>query len=700
MTRLRALIPLALIICASLNIKAQNATTLKVGSPIERTLAKGETHEFAVSMDENGFAQLIVEQRGIDVVVDVSLPSGNVLREFDTPNGAQGPEHVSFVALTAGSYRIAVSALDSDNTTSGQYQIQLVEVRPATDQELKTGKNQAVAKDKGVALLSQMDGSIAEIKSPITRIQAQLRVADLLWEFDEKRSSKYLSDAVADTKEYIALLDANSEEYAQNYQYIAQLRYQIVQELAEQDPDAALSFLRATAARDNSHIDQQGSAALENTLELTVASMVMENDPNRALQIVRENLKKGYSASVLNTLTSMAEKNRDLASQLAHEIAAKLLGEQRLIDNDETANVTMGLLRSFVMTDKNIQIRTRQMAPMVAGGLISEDDYKQLLQKALSELLAYKQSSRTAYSRNGTRDGMWTMMSGLHSLGADIDKVVPGGLSALQKKQTELTGRPPIVGPIQDIQTLVPLGPVETALETIEKAPAETREQLYIQLAHMEARKGETARARQIINDHITNPYQRKEALRNIEQQEITGALSRGKAEEALRNIAAIRNPKERAARLAEVANQIVVGQQRATALGLLEQARTLLGSSPQAQDQNQMRALLEIARAFSQHDSKRSFDIVEPLIDQFSELCAAARVLEGFGPEFFEGEELNLQNGNTIGQIAQQLSNVLGTLALTNFDRAKASSDKVQRPEVRVQMYLEIAAQAIDNAP
>ena len=112
------------------------------------------------------------------------------------------------------------------------------------------------------------------------------------------------------------------------------------------------------------------------------------------------------------------------------------------------------------------------------------------------------------------------------------------------------------------------------------------------------------------------------------------------------------------------------------------------------------MRALLEIARAFSQHDSKRSFDIVDPLIDQFNEICAAARVLEGFGTEFFEGEELNLQNGNSVGQVAQQLSNVLGSLALTNFDRAKASSDKIQRPEVRVQMYLEIAAQAIDNAP
>ena len=701
MTRLRALILLPLIICSSLTIKAQNITTLKVGNRIERNLAKGETHEFTVSMDENGFAQLVVEQRGIDVVVVVSLPSGNMLREVDTPNGAEGPEHVSFVALTAGSYRIAVSALDYDNATPGQYQIELVDVRQATDQELRTGKNQAVARDKGVALLSELDGSIAEIKSPVTRIQAQLRVADLLWEFDEKRSSKYLSDAVAGTKEYIALLDTNSEEYAQKYQYVSQLRYQIIQELAEQDPDAALSFLRSTAARNNAHVDPQGSAALENTLELSVASMVMQNDPERAIQIMRDNLKKGYSTTMLNTLTQMAEKNREMASQLGHEIATKLLSEQKLIENDETANVTIGLIRSFVMTKKDAQMNPRHMTSQITGGLISEDDYKQLLQKALGEVLAYKQASRFPYSRSGTRDGMWVMMSGLHSLGVELEKAVPGSLSALQKKQTELRGGPiTIVSPGPEVQATITSSPVETALETIEKAPVESREQLYIQLAQREASKGETARARQIINDHVTNPYQRSQALRNLEQQEIAAALSKGKIEEALRNIAAIRNPRERAAQLADVVNRITVGQHREAALNLLEQARTLLGSSPQAQDQNQMRALLEIARAFSQHDSKRSFDIVDPLIDQFNEICAAARVLEGFGTEFFEGDELNLQNGNSVGQVAQQLSNVLGSLALTNFDRAKASSDKIQRPEVRVQMYLEIAAQAIDNAP
>jgi hypothetical protein len=41
-------------------------------------------------------------------------------------------------------------------------------------------------------------------------------------------------------------------------------------------------------------------------------------------------------------------------------------------------------------------------------------------------------------------------------------------------------------------------------------------------------------------------------------------------------------------------------------------------------------------------------------------------------------------------------MSDVLGSLALINFDRAKAASDKLRLPEVRLQIHLQIAEQTI----
>jgi hypothetical protein len=110
------------------------------------------------------------------------------------------------------------------------------------------------------------------------------------------------------------------------------------------------------------------------------------------------------------------------------------------------------------------------------------------------------------------------------------------------------------------------------------------------------------------------------------------------------------------------------------------------------------MNALFEIARAFARYDSKRSFEIVDPLIDQINDICTAARTMEGFGAENFSDEELNLQNGGNVAQEVLRLSQVLGALAVTNFERAKAGADRLRLPEVRLKAYLEIAQQSISG--
>ena len=108
------------------------------------------------------------------------------------------------------------------------------------------------------------------------------------------------------------------------------------------------------------------------------------------------------------------------------------------------------------------------------------------------------------------------------------------------------------------------------------------------------------------------------------------------------------------------------------------------------------MNALLELARAFSRYDVKRAFEIVDPLVDQLNDLCTAARTLDGFGTEAFEDDEMELQNGNTVAQVATQVTNTLGALAIINFERAKLTADRLRLPEVRLRAYLDIAQQTL----
>jgi len=685
MARFRALLLLPFLICASLPAHAQ--TPLQINTPIDQTLGPGQTHDFTVTLEENAWIQFVVEQQGIDVIVKTFSPEGKALGEFDSPNGSDGPEEVSFVAAAAGMYHIMVSPLDPAGTTSGRFQIKILELRKATEQEIKASQSLQNVKAKGVALLLELEGTITQIQSPFTRINAQLLAAQLLSEPEPKRAAKYLTDAANGVKELIASIDANNPDYPQQYALISQLRFEMTRLLALRDPEAALSFLYSTLPPPNPYSNKREQVSQEGMMELSIANQIMENDPKRALQIARKNLKTGVSSNLMGTMSILSRKDPELAAELANEMADKILNE-KLLRNPETVNVAVGLLLNGMRPER--QAWASNYRPPKGGALLTDTHYRDLLQKAVAEALSYSPTSPQGY--NSERDVAGNLLRGLLRLGPELD-TTPGGAAALNKKWTEIYPQQPS-GPSQ-YQSAIANSPVDSALETIEKAPQEQREQLYLQLANREASSGDVARARQLIK-LVPTPYQQRNALKNIDQQEIYRALAKGKVDEALRIISTFPTSRERASQLAQIASQIGPGQKRAVAINLLEQARAMLGTSLQAPDQDHMNALLEIARAFARYDSKRSFEIVDPLIDQLNEICTAARTMEGFGADNFDNEELNLQNGGNIAQEVLRLSQVLGALAVTNFERAKAGADRLRLPEVRLKAYLDIAQQSI----
>ncbi len=682
MNKRAALLPF--LFCVFLTANAQGPTTLQLGTPIERTLKPGQTLEFTLNLKENTFVQLVVEQRGIDATVKVFSPSGKILGDFDSPNGNDGPEHVSFVGVAAGAYMIAVSPLNPD-ASPGQIEIKLLEMREANEQELKASKNQELVKAKGIALLVEMEGLISQIKSPLTRIKAQLQAAQLIWSTDEKRASKYFADATTSFKEYIASLDPSSEKYPQQFQAITEMRFQIIQILTERDPDAALSFIYSSKPPPNPNQDRRSSSQ-EGLLELSIANRIAATDPNRALQIARQSLKSYYSLNLLSTVGLLRQKNPELAAQFASDIASKLISD-KLLSKPEAASVLVNLVRFAQRSRSGPVPNSDSNTPRP---LLTDEQYRDLLQKALSEALSFSQSRSNVYSSE--RDIALNLLYGLRDLGPDLNNVSGDSVAAIRKKLLELNPE----NQNNNYNNVIGSNPYDAALEGIEKAPLDQREQLYITLANREANNGETAHARQLANERISNPYQRRNVLAYIDQQESNRAVSKGKVDDALRVIGNLKTPRERAQMIMQIANQIGPGQKRAVAMNFLEQAKSFLGSSMQAQDQDQMFALIEIARAFGKYDAKRSFEILDPLIDQVNDLCAAARTMEGFGPEYYEDDELSMQNANSVAQVVMRMSNTIGSLALVNFERARATSDGLALPEVRLRAYMEIAQQTI----
>ncbi len=112
----------------------QDDAALTLGKPIERNLAGNEAHSYKIVLAANQYLHVVVEQRGIDVVVALFAPDGKKITEVDSPNGTQGTEPISVVAEKAGSYRLEVRSLEA-KAEAGRYQVKVEELRAAQAQE-------------------------------------------------------------------------------------------------------------------------------------------------------------------------------------------------------------------------------------------------------------------------------------------------------------------------------------------------------------------------------------------------------------------------------------------------------------------------------------------------------------------------------------------------------------------------------------
>jgi len=669
-------------------------TTLQLGIPIERTLARGQSQSFNVSLEQAQFVQLVVEQRGIDVVVRVVSPAGKPLGEFDSPNGTDGPENVSLISAAPGTYRIEVAPLgQGDDVVPGRFEIRIIELRRASAQELQTDKNQESLKAKGVALLAEIAGGLDQIRLPHTRVRAQMQAAQLLWATDEKLAAKLIAAAIEGIKDYLAQAGDNDQDFYQTYAAAMQLRYEVLQVLGPLDPEMGLAFLRSTntltSPDPGQNINQRNQ---ELQFEVMLANQILAKDPKRAIQLAEDTLKRGYSYSLLEIINRLRTTDHEAAAKLTKQIAAKLQGE-KLLRNQEATNLALNLLRVAHLPAR--RGRTSPAKPETA--LLSEQEYRDLFDKTLAEGLSYSPSTIGGYSPE--RDTAQNILNTLKSMSPEMAMVSAASQEAVEKKLSEFNSGINSQNALwQKYRATINSGSVDAGLEAVAQAPTEIREQLYQQLAQKAIGAGDFDRARQLLKDHISNPSQLQQVLSNLDQHAIQVQASKGRIEEALRIVSTLRTARERAVILAQIVNQIGPGQKRAVALNLLEQVRNMLGPSARVENQEQMSALLEIARALSRYDAKRAFEIVEPILDQFNEMSAAALALDGFGQQYYEDGELVMQNGNSVANAATQLSGTLGTLALVDFDRAKAGAERLGRPEVRLSAYLAIAQQAINS--
>lgn len=112
------------------NASVPELEAIELGKVIHARLAGGESQIYRLRLTTNQYVHLLIDQRGIDVVVTLIGPDNTKLLKIDSPNGSEGNEHLLAIAQSPGEYLVEVQALEK-YARVGEYTIKVDELRPA-----------------------------------------------------------------------------------------------------------------------------------------------------------------------------------------------------------------------------------------------------------------------------------------------------------------------------------------------------------------------------------------------------------------------------------------------------------------------------------------------------------------------------------------------------------------------------------------
>lgn len=290
---------------------------LKPDEELTRNMKRNERHVFRLSLKPKQFAHVVVEQKGIDVVVKILDPQELLLIERDSPNSKFGPEAISVVAQVKGSYYVEVCS--SKTQPAGSYVLKVVGPREGT-----------AADDSRVAaeLLLMEARRLAKLKTAgsYNLVIEQLNKAVEIWRtLNDTREEGYALCGIGEAQqnlrnlgEAMKHLNLALERLTEKQDFSGQAYVFNQMGAAHRDlgnpPDALPEYDRALELR-NRIGDRWGQAQIHNNIGLLYSSISEQQKAithlELALAIWRE---LDDRTQELNTLNNIAKVNLELGN--------------------------------------------------------------------------------------------------------------------------------------------------------------------------------------------------------------------------------------------------------------------------------------------------------------------------------------------------------------------------------------------------
>ena len=198
-----------------------------------------------------------------------------------------------------------------------------------------------------VELLRDTSAEVGRLRTIENRISFNAELASLMWFHDEKEAKAMYGSVVLDFKQFLSQLDGEMNAPAdlddeggfgffggygkskaeRKLRVAMEVRKQIASSLAEHTPDLALNFfydsLNSISNPEFRKSQEQSDKAFENELLRQIA----ESDAAKALELGKENIKKGLDLNQIELLKKIYAKDTDKGVEFGAAILNRLKGD-------------------------------------------------------------------------------------------------------------------------------------------------------------------------------------------------------------------------------------------------------------------------------------------------------------------------------------------------------------------------------------
>ncbi len=547
-----------------------------------------------------------------------------------------------------------------------------------------TEKELTPIQQRAIYLLQSLTKEVTNIDDNLLKIKVKARIADTLWEREEKRARQLFQETFQSIDSLEVTENTNKNTQNSIRAILTSSQFQLRQELlslvAVHDASFADELRKSTERRkDTKNISEQDiqKSRQEQTLQtLLIAKSLAKRNPQKAGQLVRESFQYGINPFLISVLIEMRVDNPELANVLFNESVdfAKMQPDSFL--------EKIGMLATYILPNELDIFYGRDISS--APEKVTAIKYFLGTVAQIISLKVNSENSNVSDNKNTVQEVII-----LQQLSPYYSQFMPDGLPAVKLRLAQLTKQLP-QQEAESIENLPQKIDFQDILTEAEYATdPQTKDQLYVQAARQAVMQDQPDEAIRIA-DKIKNKQQNEIFSSVIRYQICLKLINSDKIDSAIRYSKEIKFLPQRIEIHNRIAQHLVQKKDFQRTTQVIHDFHDWLEKLPN--NPQKVRGLLAIAATASSFDSLQGFDI----------LRSAINAIDNVNNAEFTVRQKGIVNSYEIPVTLEMLdfTKSFGVLAHSDLERAILIAQSIKNKDASILAQIAICQSILSFSP